>query len=291
MTNEEIVKAIRGGKRELMGDLYLQNRRFIFALVKHVGIKPEFYEDAMQNSYIGLHKAVNGYDENAGFKFLTYAKYHIQQAIQRGQTNDIHIPEYILNYAKKIEHIQSELTASLGRLPTQAELSHKTKFDTKTINYIMSITKPVKSIYEPLGDSEENLTIADCIEDKSITFEDDIASADERRTVIKVLEALPEAERKAIWLYYFNKLSCKQIAQIMKITAMNVRCLIAKGLRLLRKPELSHQLIDSVNVYQTDFYTHKTLTNFKRTWTSISEQIVLQNEFLENKIKAAGNKD
>ncbi len=155
----------------------------------------------------------------------------------------------------------------------------------------MSITKPVKSIYEPLGDSEENLTIADCIEDKSITFEDDIASADERRTVIKVLEALPEAERKAIWLYYFNKLSCKQIAQIMKITAMNVRCLIAKGLRLLRKPELSHQLIDSVNVYQTDFYTHKTLTNFKRTWTSISEQIVLQNEFLENKIKAAGNKD
>ncbi len=133
MTNEEIVKAIRGGKRELMGDLYLQNRRFIFALVKHVGIKPEFYEDAMQNAYIGLHKAVNGYDENAGFKFLTYAKYHIQQAIQRGQTNDIHIPEYILNYAKKIEHIQSELTASLGRLPTQAELSHKTKFDTKTI--------------------------------------------------------------------------------------------------------------------------------------------------------------
>lgn len=283
MTNEEIVKAILGGKRELMGELYLQNRRFIFALVKHIGIKPEFYEDAMQNAYIGLHEAVKGYDENTGFKFLTYAKYHIKNAIQRGQNNDLYIPEYILNYARKIKRTQSELTASLGRLPTQAELSHKAKIDAKTITYILNIIKPAKSIYEPLGDGEENLTIADSIEDTSVTFEDDIAAADERRTVRKVLEELPEAERTVITLYYLHGITQNEIAKRLGVSPEWVRNLRGKGLRRLRHPKISRQFMENEIDRRTSFYQHRSVDRFNTTWTSSTEQTVIDREYMRRK--------
>ena len=79
MSNEELVKLIRGGKCELMGELYTQNRRFIMAIVKRIGIQSDNYEDAMQDAYFGLHEAVRRFDERKGYKFLTYAKYHMIQ--------------------------------------------------------------------------------------------------------------------------------------------------------------------------------------------------------------------
>lgn len=126
MTNEGIVEKIQSGKRELMAELYEQNRHFIFALVKRNGIQPDLFEDAMQDAYFGLDAVVNGFDANKGYKFLTYAKNHIQVAIKRGYNNTLHVPEYIRNSAQKIKQVQNDLTAALGRTPTAAELSDNT---------------------------------------------------------------------------------------------------------------------------------------------------------------------
>lgn len=60
MTNEELARLIKQGNNDLMSELYEQNRRFIFALIKHIGIQPDNYDDAMQDAYFGLHTAVQG---------------------------------------------------------------------------------------------------------------------------------------------------------------------------------------------------------------------------------------
>lgn len=291
MTNEEIIKAIRSGRRELMADLYENNKKFIFAVVKYIGIQPNDYEDAMQDAYFGLYEAVNGFDTDKGYKFLTYAKYHIQTAIQRGYNNTLHVPEYIRDTARKIKQVRNNLTTVLGRTPTAAELSDNTGFDIQTLNYTLNAVKPVKSIYEPLDGDMDNLTIADSIEDESITFEEDIAAADERRIVHSLIKELPEAERKAIWLYYLQSIPIKEIARRLRITPIEARCLINKGLRLLRKPELLQRLLEDEVDRRTDFYNPRGLNAFKTTWTSATEQTVIRREYLENEIiLAAENK-
>ena len=96
MSNEELVKRIKQGEKGLMSELYQNCRSFIIAIIKHIGIEqPEDFEDAMQDSYFGLYEAVKGFDESKGYKFLTYAKYHIQTAIQRGKLKSSDLPEYV----------------------------------------------------------------------------------------------------------------------------------------------------------------------------------------------------
>ena len=240
MTNEEIVRLIRQGDNSLMGDLYEQNRRFILAVIKHIGIQPDNYEDAMQDAYFGLYEAVNGFDESKGCKFLTYAKYHLQVAIQRGQTNAVHIPEQVRDTARKIKRIQNQLSQKLNRTPTTAELSKCTGLDTKTIKYTLSVVKPVNSIYEPVTD---DLILGDIIQDASIDFENDIAAADEKqyisKTITEAVNELPETEREAIQLFYLKGMTYDDVAEIKGITAADARRNVSKGLRLLRHPRIS----------------------------------------------------
>lgn len=145
MSNEELVERIKQGENSLMSDLYMNCRRFIIAIIKHIGIEQaEDCEDAMQDAYFGLYEAVKGFDESKGYKFLTYAKYHIQTAIQRGKLKSSDLPEYVYSQRRQILRKRSELMQSLGRYPTQAELALKMNMDVKTVNYILNVAKPIK---------------------------------------------------------------------------------------------------------------------------------------------------
>lgn len=274
MTNEELAAAVQNGRRELMADLYEQNRRFIFAVVKHIGIQPEYYEDAMQDAYIGLDEAVTGYDTEKGCKFLTYAKPYIQNAIQRGQNNAVHVPEYVRTEARKIKYAHNELACELNRVPALSELSGRICVDEKSIQYMLQAVKPVISIYAPV-DGTDDLTLADSIEDTSITFEEDITAADEARTVREVVGELPEAERNVIQLYYFHGLKYNDISERLNIPTEEVRRLAAKGLRLLRHPRMSRRLMYDEADRQAVFYRHRGLETFNTTWTSDVEQAAI----------------
>lgn len=285
MTNEELVKEVRGGKPEFMAELYKQNRRFIFALVKYIGIQADKYEDAMQDAYFGLYEAVQGYDESKGYKFLTYAKYHLQTAIQRGQNKALHIPEYVYNTARKIKRKRDRLTQELNRVPTTAELSEYTGIDIKTITYILNTVKPVKSIYEPVSSDTEGLTVGDCIEDKTVTFENDIDAADEARYIRTVIDnTLTGAEKETVILFYFKGMTYTEIAELKHLAAADVRKYISRGLRKLRQPGISKHLVDSYIDSHTPFYCHMGIKSFNTTWTSSTEKAVIEREYISGQL-------
>lgn len=229
MSNEELVERIKQGENSLMSDLYMNCRRFIIAIIKHIGIEQaEDYEDAMQDAYFGLYEAVKGFDESKGYKFLTYAKYHIQTAIQRGKLKCSDLPEYVYSQRRQILRKRSELMQSLGRYPTQTELALKMDMDVKTVNYILNVAKPIKSIYESVK-GVDNLTVGDTIPDNRIDFENTIAAADERACVRAVVEELPEAEKEIIKLSYFEGLPYSVIAQQIDKSVERVRQLKQRG--------------------------------------------------------------
>lgn len=239
------MERIKQGENSLMSDLYMNCRRFIIAIIKHIGIEQaEDCEDAMQDAYFGLYEAVKGFDESKGYKFLTYAKYHIQTAIQRGKLKSSDLPEYVYSQRRQILRKRLELMQSLGRYPTQAELALKMNMNVKTVNYILNVAKPIKSIYESVK-GVDNLTVGDTIPDNRIDFENTIAAADVRREV-------------------------------------------AKGLRQLRHPRISRRLLDEDIDRRTSFYNHRGVSVFNTTWTSSTEQTVLQREYLKKQLEERG---
>lgn len=288
MSNEELVERIKQGENSLMSDLYMNCRRFIIAIIKHIGIEQaEDCEDAMQDAYFGLYEAVKGFDESKGYKFLTYAKYHIQTAIQRGKLKSSDLPEYVYSQRRQILRKRSELMQSLGRYPTQAELALKMNMNVKTVNYILNVAKPIKSIYESVEGTDE-LIVSDTIPDNRIDFENEIATADERACVRAVVEELPEAEKKVIKLSYFEGLPYSVIAQQIDKSVERVRQLKQRGLRQLRHPRMSKRLLDEDIDRRTLFYSHRGVSVFNTTWTSSTEQTVLQREYLKKQLEERG---
>jgi len=289
MSNEELVERIKQGENSLMSDLYMNCRRFIIAIIKHIGIEQaEDYEDAMQDAYFGLYEAVKGFDESKGYKFLTYAKYHIQTAIQRGKLKCSDLPEYVYSQRRQILRKRSELMQSLGRYPTQTELALKMDMDVKTVNYILNVAKPIKSIYESVK-GVDNLTVGDTIPDNRIDFENTIAAADERRCINKAVgeavSELPQEEKEAIRLFYFKGMTYTDIAELKGVAAADVRREVAKGLRQLRHPRISRRLLDEDIDRRTLFYSHRGVSTFNTTWTSSTEQTVLQREYLKKQLE------
>ena len=289
MSNEELVERIKQGENSLMSDLYMNCRRFIIAIIKHIGIEQaEDCEDAMQDAYFGLYEAVYGLDESKGYKFLTYAKYHIQTAIQRGKLKSSDLPEYVYSQRRQILRKRSELMQSLGRYPTQAELALKMNMDVKTVNYILNVAKPIKSIYEDVK-GVDNLTVGDTIADNRIDFENDIAAADERRYISQVvgeaINELPEEEKEVIRMSYLEGLPYTAIAQKVDKSVEWVRQLKRKGLRKLRHPRISRRLLDEDIDRRTSFYNHRGVSKFNTTWTSSTEQTVLQREYLKKQLE------
>ena len=288
MSNEELVERIKQGENSLMSDLYMNCRRFIIAIIKHIGIEQaEDCEDAMQDAYFGLYEAVKGFDESKGYKFLTYAKYHIQTAIQRGKLKSSDLPEYVYSQRRQILRKRSELMQSLGRYPTQAELALKMNMNVKTVNYILNVSKPIKSIYESVEGTDE-LIVSDTIPDNRIDFENTIAAADERACVRAVVEELPEAEKEIIKLSYFEGLPYSVIAQQINKSVERVRQLKQRGLRQLRHPRISKRLLDEDVDRRTLFYSHRGVSTFNTTWTSSTEQTVLQREYLKKQLEERG---
>lgn len=288
MSNEELVERIKQGENSLMSDLYMNCRRFIIAIIKRIGIEQaEDCEDAMQDAYFGLYKAVKGFDESKGYKFLTYAKYHIQTAIQRGKLKSSDLPEYVYSQRRQILRKRSELMQSLGRYPTQAELALKMNMNVKTVNYILNVSKPIKSIYESVEGTDE-LIVSDTIPDNRIDFENTIAAADERACVRAVVEELPEAEKEIIKLSYFEGLPYSVIAQQINKSVERVRQLKQRGLRQLRHPRMSKRLLDEDIDRRTSFYNHRGVSAFNTTWTSSTEQTVLQREYFRKRLEERG---
>lgn len=288
MSNEELVERIKQGENSLMSDLYMNCRRFIIAIIKRIGIEQaEDCEDAMQDAYFGLYEAVKGFDESKGYKFLTYAKYHIQTAIQRGKLKSSDLPEYVYSQRRQILRKRSELMQSLGRYPTQAELALKMNMNVKTVNYILNVSKPIKSIYESVEGTDE-LIVSDTIPDNRIDFENTIAAADERACVRAVVEELPEAEKEIIKLSYFEGLPYSVIAQQINKSVERVRQLKQRGLRQLRHPRMSKRLLDEDIDRRTSFYNHRGVSAFNATWTSSTEQTVLQREYFRKRLEERG---
>jgi RNA polymerase sigma factor (sigma-70 family) len=86
LTNEELVRQIRDGQQQLMGDLYQQNRGMIYRIARRyvsLELTPAVdVEDFAQTGYLALAAAVDGYDESKG-AFIAYLVLHLRQAMRR----------------------------------------------------------------------------------------------------------------------------------------------------------------------------------------------------------------
>lgn len=77
----ELIESLKKGDEKAIEKLKQGNARFVVAVAKKYLGQGLTLEELMEEGYKGLMTAAMKYDEARGFKFISYAVWHIRQSI------------------------------------------------------------------------------------------------------------------------------------------------------------------------------------------------------------------
>lgn len=184
----ELSQRIEAGDLQARKMMIESNLRLAISIAKRYQKSGASMEDLIQESNVGLIKAVDRFDWRRGFKFSTYASWWIKQAVRRHVTDnasDIRVPAHMSSLAYKINCFVTEFEDDFGQKPTTQEIAEMLNVSEHMVEEIT------------MGYNMRNLVSLDAMvrddSGKKIveTIEDDrIESPDERLDYDKVFAAI-----------------------------------------------------------------------------------------------------
>jgi RNA polymerase sigma factor for flagellar operon FliA len=197
-------------------------------------------EDLASAGILGLMEAVNKFEPDRGFKFESYAAARIRGAIIDDLRSLDWVPRSVRSQARKVEEALSKLQDKLGRTPTDEEVAEEMDV---TVRKLRSIYAKVSTILfvsldrlMSVGDKgDSGMSLVDTLVDTKA--EDPLASVEEKEMkqfLVKSIASLPERERTAITLYYYEGLSLAEISQVVGVSQARISQMNAKSVMTFR---------------------------------------------------------
>ncbi len=245
---------VEQGKRS-RDHLTSANLRLVVSVAKKYVNRGMGLLDLVQEGNAGLIRAVDKFEYERGFKFSTYATWWIRQAVQRGladQARTIRIPVHMVETMARVTRVTRDLTATLGREPTNDEIAAAmvdepgTPMTAQRVEEIKAFGRQTVSLETPIGD-EDGSELGHLIEDEDAIAPDEaVAESMVREQIHKVLESLDGREQRVLKLRFGledgHPRTLEEIGREIGLTRERIRQIEAGALRKLRHPSRSRKL-------------------------------------------------
>src|SRR3954447_7832319 len=192
-------------------------------------------DDLVQVAYVGLVKAVNGFDPSHERDFLSYAVPTVTGEVKRhfrdfGWT--VRPPRRIQELQGQISRTSNEMSHTLGRSPRPSEVAKKLGVDVEQVIEALAADGAFTpaSLDVPVGE-EGSAVLGDLLGDN----DHDLARAEMRMTLGPAVRKLGTRDRKILELRFFEGWTQEQIAKEIGVTQMQVSRLLARILTDLRE--------------------------------------------------------
>ena len=190
------------------------------------GVEPD---DLYQLGCVGFLKAMQGFDEQFGTCFSTYAVPKIAGEIRRFLRDDgaVKVSRSMKERAQGIRTARTRLEQTLGREPTLSELAAETGLEPEEIAAAETATGPTESLQRENGETGFTLehTLGDYEQETRMVEYADLREA---------LRRLPERERQVIALRFYHGLTQQRAAELLHISQVQASRLERRAVERMR---------------------------------------------------------
>lgn len=237
MLNEEstlqYIRQAKKGDNDAKEILIRENVSLLKSIIRRYLNKGLDFDDLYQLASIGLLKAINGFDESYNVKFSTYAVPMIAGEIKRFMRDDgmVKVSRSIKMTAKKMNQYIEEVKLQTGCAPSIAQIAEEFCLDENEVVFTLGSSKMPISIYEQVDRQEEQ---GQSILDK-IPAIDTQESMLESLDLKKIIDTLPEREKKIIILRYFRDMTQSEVAEEIGVSQVQISRIEHKIVQFLKK--------------------------------------------------------
>jgi RNA polymerase sigma factor FliA len=192
-------------------------------------------DDLLQCAIIGLFQAIERFNPDSGALFRTFARRRIKGAILDELRRVDHVSRFVRAKVRHLQEASEELANVIGHAPDTSELSKFTNTPKETVNSLFDSAKPWISLEENIRGSEDGtLQILDMLEDPHAHSPSERSEREDTRAELRdSFRALSDREQKILYLYYYEELRLREIAELFNVTEARICQIHGAALRKL----------------------------------------------------------
>jgi RNA polymerase sigma-B factor len=237
--NDQIIGLIEvyreTGDRKTVERIISLHAKILNSIVgRYAASSGEPYEDLLQVGYVGLLKAVNGYETGSKARFSSYAYSRIDGELQHHlrDTALMKKPRWARSLYSRISEATTSLTSELGRPPLIEEIAIEVNVAPEGVVEVMKLFSDtsVCSLDEERGGEER----PDLSAIKSLQYESFSLPIEDRIVLEQALESLTKLQGKVVYLFFYKDLSQTEIGKRLGLPQRKISDVIASSIKEMR---------------------------------------------------------
>ena len=245
----DLAARIKMGDEEARNNLVEANLRFVVSVAKEYQNRGVPLADLVSAGNMGLITAAERFDQDKGFKFISYAVWWIRQAILQTlaeQSRTVRLPLNKVGLLYKISKASRAIRQERADEPDLEEVARQLEVSVEEVKETLLSGRSVRSLDAKFQEEEEQNLLDVLPDETQESPEMDTIRDCMRDQIENALSGLVNREAEIIRLYFGlsgeEPMTLDQIGSRFRLTRERVRQIKEKALLRLRHPSRSDRL-------------------------------------------------
>ena len=247
---EKYARLAAQGNQPAKDRLVAANLRFVVNVAKKYQNQGMALDDLISEGNIGLINAIERFDVDKGYHFISYAVWWIRQSILKAiceKSRTIRLPLNRANELVQIEKMRKEMFSEEGQEPEDQELARRLGMNEAQVRDLLDISREMISLETPVYTDRDTSVLSDFLEDANHPSPElQTVHSSLKNDLNEALDTLSDKESKILELRFGlndkQPLSLKEIGEKFHLTKERILQIEKKALQKLQSPSEEKEL-------------------------------------------------